>query len=484
MIYSNPEFFILFSIVLGLFLAVRNYSFRFWLLISGSLFFYAWSGFFDTFIFLSVVTLSWLSTLFATFYPKNQSKWLTTGIVLMAAHLFFWKYAPWLTETIQTFFPGFLSGRKLLLPLPIGISFFTLQGIAYLVDLRRGEAEFIPFSRYLLFKSFFPQLVAGPIVRVHQLLPQLRLLDTPRLEMLGRGLCLFSIGFLKKILIADRIAPDVDLIFKSPSEFNQTALLLGLLGYTIQIWADFSAYTDMGRGTAQMLGINLPENFLSPYLSKTPSEFWRRWHITLSEWIRDYIYIPLGGNRGSRLRVVSVLLFTMAVSGLWHGAAFTFILWGVYHGLLLIAERGLKHSKLNIWFEKYIPTGIKNLLLTLIMFLLTAFGWLIFRAQNLSTLSLYLKGLWSHSPSLKSLDAGNIGTAFLLCTFLHFVFYYDFNTQSYPVSKIQNWFFSSFSNRAIPVVGFLLGLLIAGIITVSAFLSHSGSSAAFIYFQF
>jgi len=295
------------------------------------------------------------------------------GISVMALHLFFWKYAPRLSGEVIKIYPDFLGGNKLILPLPVGISFFTLQGIAYLIDFARGAASFIPFKEYTLFKSFFAQLVAGPIVRVHELLPQLRKLRTPSLDDISIGLSFFCMGFFKKIMIADRCAPLVNQAFANPGAFSRQNLIIAVLGYAAQIWADFSGYTDMGRGVARILGIHLPENFLSPYLEKSSSEFWTRWHITLSQWIRDYIYIPMGGNRGSRFHSSLTLLAAMAISGVWHGANWTFLIWGLYHGLLLIGQRAIRWSGLQSFINQsflWIPSNKSHSILILKIFLL------------------------------------------------------------------------------------------------------------------
>ena len=302
MVYAKPEYLVLIATVVAIYPWLRPPSSKQAFLIAASLVFYAWAGLFDTGIFLAVVVSSWAAVALARAYPRARRAFLTGGIVVMLLHLAFWKYAFWGQQNVQYFFPAFLRGWDLTFPLPVGISFFTLQGVAYLVDYMRGDARFMTFPRYLLFKSFFPQLVAGPIVRSRQLLPQLEALRSPRAMEFFEGVSLFILGFFKKTQLADRVAPFVDRVFAEPAQFNRLVLIQAALGYSVQIWADFSGYTDMGRGSAKMLGITLPENFLSPYLSRSPSEFWRRWHITLSQWIRDYLYIPLGGNRGSAVR--------------------------------------------------------------------------------------------------------------------------------------------------------------------------------------
>ncbi len=476
MIYSNPEFFLLFILTLVPSVLIPDKKIRFYLLLAMSLAFYSWAGIFDTLVFLFVVFMSWLSAWSACKFPSKKRFFLTIGIVIMVVHLFFWKYFPWVSGEIQSQFPAFIGGKKVSFPLPVGISFFTLQGIAYLVDLTRGEAEFIGLSRYFLFKSFFPQLVAGPIVRVHQLLPQLIQLRRPSVDDLGAGLSLFCLGFFKKIVIADRCAPFVDFVFAKPGNYDRSALLLAALGYAVQIWADFSGYTDMGRGCARMLGIQLPQNFLSPYFARSPSEFWRRWHITLGEWIRDYIYIPLGGSAGGKLRVTCVALLTMVISGLWHGANWTFLIWGLYHGGLLVFER--RYKALNV---RAAPAALSIFM----MFLATVFGWVIFRVQKISDLGLFVSGVFS-SPGNARWVAPQFGTNIyigaIFCCAIQAFFYYDLKGRSSPVLVRLN--------RSVQFVarsqagGALCGALMAGLVVGCIVLRFTAQSKSFIYFKF
>ncbi|MGZ3651512.1 MAG: MBOAT family O-acyltransferase, partial [Bdellovibrionota bacterium] len=397
MIYSNPEFFVFFVAVFLAYYLVRNYTARFYILLCSSFLFYAWAGVFDTAIFVSVILVSWLSTYISVRFPRIRVGALAAGIVVLVGHLFFWKYAPWASREVQVFAPTFLGGHRLILPLPVGISFFTLQGVAYMIDLARGEAEFIDLREYSLFKAFFPQLVAGPIVRVQELLPQLRVLRTPSAEDIATGMQLFSLGLFKKLAIADRCGTFVDSVYQAPETFGRKTLLLAVLGYSVQIWADFSGYTDMGRGCARMLGIRLPENFLSPYLALSPSEFWTRWHITLSRWIRDYVYIPLGGSKGSRPRVFTVALLTMVISGLWHGANFTFLAWGVFHGALLIGERLLKLLPVR---SEILGRGFR-LVCDSAKWCATIFfvfvGWALFRAKSIAEFKAIIWGVIANS---------------------------------------------------------------------------------------
>ena len=484
MIYSHPEFFMLFTVCLTLTLLCPWYTLRLWILLLTSLFFYAWAGTLDTLLFLLVVLVSWLAIFFANKYPRHRRAFLFLGVLAMTFHLLFWKYGSWIVGQIQVLFPDFLGGKQLELPLPVGISFFTLQGIAYLVDFGRDEAQFIPLREYFLFKSFFAQLVAGPIVRAKQLVPQLLKLPRPTSEDLLMGFSSIGLGFFKKVAIADRIGPFVDSVFAEPQVFSRGVLFQALLGYSVQIWADFSGYVDMGRGAARCLGIHLPENFLSPYLAQSPSEFWRRWHITLSEWVRDYIYIPLGGNNGSRLKSTLVLLLTFGISGLWHGAAWTFILWGFYHGTLLALERMLQPSPQR---ETH-TLQLQSLLRGCFMFFLTLIGWLIFRAQNMDRLLIFVRSFISNAPMKPIPDGGSEVILGLVITFLlQAVLYYDFQSQRYPVlDGIRKRSHGLIPRRAefSIVYGLTYGIALSGLFALSLLLRNSDTSNAFIYFKF
>lgn len=486
MIYSNVEFFILQLLTLIAYTLCTSYWLRFAVLLLGSLIFYAWAGIFDTIIFLFVVIVAWLTTTAASSQQpllRKRKLYLSLGIGIMSLHLFFWKYAGWVISKF--------SAYQLNLPLPVGISFFTLQGIAYLVDFGRGEAKYIPFWRFLLFKSFFGQLVAGPIVRANQFYPQLLALRKPSVKDVSAGASLFLIGFFKKLVIADQMAPLVDWVFsQDPSNFQRSVLIRALLGYSIQIWADFSGYVDMGRGAARMLGFVLPENFLSPYFSLTPSEFWRRWHITLSQWIRDYIYIPLGGNRGSSIRVFFVAFITMLISGLWHGASKRFAFWGIYHGLLLGFERYLRDTKLNKVIAKIVPNFARSLLLGLITFVLVLFGWLLFRAPTFNIFGGFISGLiHGGGTALPPLENNSsILFASMFCFGYQLVSYYSFNSKNFVfLDPLKTWIMShvqSEGSHKARVLGASFGFGLAALLVMTVFFRRSEISNAFIYFQF
>ena len=303
-------------------------------LIVGSLVFYAVAGPFDTAVFLGAVAVNWLIQIGIA---SGRSR-VIAAVAVNIGLIGFFKYRNLVIGDATQ------AGSYIDTALPLGISFYSLQALAYHVDVARGTSKPArSFSEFFLFKAFFPQLIAGPIVRAHQVLPQIqRLFDRRprRHRLLLFGLGLIVLGLAKKVLLADSLAPQVDDIFAVRPDSAYLAWL-GAILFTFQIYFDFSGYSDIAIGSGYLLGIRLPWNFRTPYVSLGPREFWQRWHISLSTWIRDYLYIPLGGNRGSAARTAVVLLATMSIAGLWHGANYTFVAWGAAWGLYLLVGRML-----------------------------------------------------------------------------------------------------------------------------------------------
>jgi alginate O-acetyltransferase complex protein AlgI len=304
--------------------------------------------------------------------------WLIVSLLFSLGTLFFFKYHNFFVENVQEIlerfgYQGF--GWTIRVILPVGISFYTFQSIGYVVDIYRRN---LPACRnlldYAVFVSFFPQLVAGPIERSGHLLPQLRQKRKFDAVAARGALVLMTWGFFKKLVIADNVAVVANKIFALQNP-DFPLLWVGVFAFCIQIYADFSAYTDIARGSARLLGVDLMENFRHPYLSATPNEFWGRWHISLSTWIRDYIYVPLGGSRSTGGRNACNLLVAFFLSGLWHGAAWNFILWGLFWGFLILLYRTVAMRKR--------PSGWRVVPAVIVLFLLTNVGWLIFRESNL-----------------------------------------------------------------------------------------------------
>jgi alginate O-acetyltransferase complex protein AlgI len=303
---------------------------------------------------------------------------LAVSVTLLLGLLAYFKYASFLLDVWSA-----VTGRPhaaFQVVLPLAISFYTFEIVSYLADVHRGgPAERSPW-RFLTFVGFFPHLIAGPIIRAHELLPQLIARRAFNAARTIEGLELLTYGLLKKTIFADNLAVVANRVYDDPSKAGGIDVLIATLAFGAQIFADFSGYTDIARGSARLFGIELPINFRAPYLATSITDFWRRWHITLSRWLRDYLYIPLGGNRRRPARVYANLLLTMALGGLWHGASITFVLWGAYHGMLLAGERFFGRSDSR-------TSGYGRLPAVLTTFVAVHVGWVIFRAGNWATLS-------------------------------------------------------------------------------------------------
>ena len=358
-----------------------------WLLVS-SCWFYAQWHLPDLWLLLGVVAVNYVAATLVV--GKRAQSALPAIIVVNLSLLAFFKYWPWLGEG---------GDRSLLIAgLPLGISFYLFQAIAFQVDLSRGQASKPKALDFAVFLSFFPQLIAGPIVHGRRLLPQLKRLGGGPC-CLGLGLTLLALGLAKKVLIADTLAGGVDAIYAGRYTLDTITVLAAAFGYGTQLYFDFSGYADMAVGLGLLFGLRLPQNFRRPYMAQSLTEFWRRWHITLSSFLRDYLYISLGGNRRGIARRGMNLFVTMALGGLWHGAGLQFLLWGSAHGGLLAIEHGLRGALPGL--AKAIPRAVKmGLTISIVMLL-----WLPFRAADLDHTSALLAGLleWS-PPSMPTLE--------------------------------------------------------------------------------
>jgi D-alanyl-lipoteichoic acid acyltransferase DltB (MBOAT superfamily) len=363
---------------------------RLWLTLIASYFFYAcWNWRF--------VPLLWFSTVFEYQVARGldsltdqtaRKRLLALSITVNLSLLGIFKYFNFFVDVAR----GVLSGIGLHVPpfvlhivLPVGISFYTFQTMSYAIDVYRREVraenDLLQFATSV---AMFVHLVAGPIVRARHLLPQLRRDRELDVEYATAGFEQALWGFFKKVAIADSLAPLCDNWFREPSLHDGTSLLLAVYFYAIQIYCDFSGYTDIALGCAKMLGYDLGVNFNRPYFSTSFSEFWTRWHISLSSWLRDYLYIPLGGNRGGRGRTVRNLMLTMMLGGLWHGASWTFLVWGALHGLYLVAQRLVGGSLARAANALRVPGWLQQLLAGLLVFHLTCLAWIFFRATSFS----------------------------------------------------------------------------------------------------
>ena len=384
MLYNSFEFILVFlplSLLLYFGAAAVSRGLANGVLCALSLVFYAWWDWRNLFVLVGSILVNFVVG--ALIRQRASKPILVTGVALNLAVLGYFKYANFFLANVST-----LTGyafAPLAIALPLGISFFTFTQIAFLVDCHRGLATELDLTRYVLFVTFFPHLIAGPIVHHGQLMPQFSTERAKRWNPgnVHPGLAFFTLGLFKKVAIADAVAPWANGVFDAPGAAEFLDAWRGALAYTMQLYFDFSGYSDMAIGLGLLFNVRLPDNFNAPYRATSIADFWRRWHMTLSRFLRDYLYIPLGGNRlGEGRRGVNVLV-TMLLGGIWHGAGWTFAIWGLYHGVLLVAQR--------LWSGRHgqLP-AIPARALT---FLAVVVGWVLFRAKTVHNAGSMLRGM-------------------------------------------------------------------------------------------
>jgi alginate O-acetyltransferase complex protein AlgI len=444
---------------------------RLWLLLGASYFFYAqWNPRFLALIFASSSADWWLGAAIAKAPSARRKQQLLLLTVLMnLGVLGFFKYYNFGISELSALLHalGFTPPDLLLrITLPIGISFFTFESMSYVIDVYRGELPPHPsYIEYLTFVAFFPHLVAGPIVRPRDLLPQLS--SPPRFEpeLASRALLAIGLGLFKKLALGDYLATNlVDRVFDSPLSYSALECYVALVAYAVQIYCDFSGYTDIAIGSAALLGVRFPRNFDAPYRAHDIVDFWRRWHISLSSWLRDYLYIPLGGNRRGRARTYLNLLITMLLGGLWHGANLTFVVWGGLHGLLLAATRALRELTGAAGPPRTALGRIASVVLT---FHLVCFCWLFFRAKSLDHAGLMLGRLATLSTFHPNLDPRLLGVL--------------------SVGLVSHYVPDRWYERALSVFARLPALAQAAVLLVLALSVREMASleaVPFVYFQF
>lgn len=393
MVFSSVIFLAYF---LPVFLLVYNFlphKFRNYWVLFASIVFYAWGA--PKFIFVVAGTIAVdfyiVKKIYYSSNEKLRKRLLSLSVVLKIGLLVYFKYVNFFIDNVNSLLAGFgiAEIHWIQVALPIGISFFIFQAVTYSVDVYRKVCPPLKnIGNYLMYILLFPQLIAGPIVRYNTIADQIN--DRRKFETIDNkllGLYRFVIGLSKKLLIANVLGAEADNVF-SMSEIQLTtqAAWVGIMAYTFQIYFDFSGYSDMAIGLGRMMGFKLPENFNNPYISQSITEFWRRWHITLSQWMRDYLYIPLGGNRVKKNRIYFNLWLVFLLSGLWHGAAWNFVMWGVFHGFFLIIDK-LFLLKFYKKIGKY-PSII-------ITFFITIIGWVIFRAESIEQIGFFMKALFT-----------------------------------------------------------------------------------------
>ncbi len=470
--YFLPIVFLLYWFVTQNHLKLQNA-----LIVVASYFFYGWWDWRFLFLiaFSSLLDYTIGIALSKTDQQKRRKQLLYLSLVLNLGLLGFFKYYNFFIENFKTAFTFFgqeINASSLHIILPVGISFYTFQTLSYTIDVYRKKLEPArDLVSFLAFVSFFPQLVAGPIERATDLLPQFYTKRKFEYDNAINGLRQILWGFFKKIVIADGCAEYANLIFNNSDDYSGSTLVIGALFFTFQIYGDFSGYSDIAIGTSRLFGFNLMQNFSFPYFSRNIAEFWRRWHISLSTWFRDYLYIPLGGSKGSIWFKIRNTFIIFLVSGFWHGANWTFIIWGFLNALyflpLLVAKKNRNH--LDTVAESKVLPSIKELLSITFTFGLTVFAWIFFRANSVSHAFSYIKNMFSKTlvqiPAIRPLN--------LLLLLLFFIIVEWFGReQQYAIEKLGT------SKKRFVRWGFYIFIL------TLIFIFSSAKEQQFIYFQF
>ena len=423
-IFTTFSFWIFFLVVMAGFALMhrKRAMCHTWLLLVSLYFYYRVGGLFIILLLLTTI-LTWLTAIMTERAERKAGKrfWLITNIVLLLGFLSYFKYAGFITESINSLFNTSLVARDIFsswsntlfgtsfdvntIILPVGISFFTFQALSYSIDVYRGrmipERNIADFSFYL---TFFPQLVAGPIVRASEFIPQMKGEYTISRNEFGYGLFLILQGLVKKMLISDFISAGfIDRVFDAPALYSGFENLLAVYGYGLQIYCDFSGYTDIAIGVAMLMGFRLPLNFNSPYKAMSVSDFWKRWHISLSRWLKDYLYIPLGGNRKGTIRTGINLMITMLLGGLWHGAATRFVVWGGLHGLALVGDK----IRMRLFRRSPGKSRVAQITGIFLTFNFVSFAWIFFRAGTMEDAGVMLTQIFS------SFTPGNYATVLM-----------------------------------------------------------------------
>ncbi len=494
MLFNSFDFLIFFPVVVLIYFIIPKKVRYIWLLISSYYFYMCWNAKYALLIAISTL-ITWISGLLLS---KCKAKWVKHATVAASfvsnlGILFFFKYFDFALDNVNRILTHInveVINNPFDILLPVGISFYTFQALSYTVDVYRGdvEAEKNPL-RYALFVSFFPQLVAGPIERSKNLLSQVKNMPDIKVwnyDRIVSGLILMVWGLFQKMVIADRLSILVDNVFDKCNMYGTVELILGAVAFAFQIYCDFGGYSTIAIGAAGVMGFDLMENFNVPYFATSIQDFWRRWHISLSTWFRDYLYIPLGGSRCSKFRKYVNLMITFLVSGLWHGAAWSYIVWGGLHGLYQILGDLLKPVREKLVKMLHIDTEVFSFKFGQIMitFALTVFAWIFFRAESLTGAVSYIKRMFTRwnpwvifdesllTLGLESMELNILVLALVSLLLVDVIKYRQNLTVAEFLMKQNLWF------RWIVLVGMILAVLVFGEYGVNF------DSTQFIYFDF
>ena len=489
MLFNTIDFVIFFIVVLTTITIIKNRKFQHLFILFASLFFFYYTS--NYLIVLLVYTTIWDFYLGGAIWKSRSIKRKKILLILSLSGnlglLGFFKYADFaITQfnILGNYFDLAAHIPLLYLALPIGISFYTFHSVGYIIDVYRGNVTpSKSLMEYMIFVSFFPQLVAGPILRAGQFLPQLRenleqsvgirlrqiIIENQNLKL---GITMMALGFFKKMVISDNLTRMVDEIFLIPIGLESFTIILGTIAFGIKIYCDFSGYSDIAIGAALIMGFKIPANFNKPYFATSPSDFWRRWHISLSSWLRDYLYIPLGGNRKSHIRLYLNLFITMFLGGLWHGASWNFVIWGMLHGSYLALHKIILTKfpilQNNSFFKSKIGIVISIFITQYFIFL----TWIAFRVQNVEYLiycmEKYIMLDFQTSNTIQYILLHPVPVAVMMSfIILHFISYMKGNL----IEKISNY-------KSLYWIMFLTGIMLV------IFFSFDGTPEQFIYFKF
>ena len=461
MLFHTWIFALFFLVVYPVHLLVRRTRFREAWLLLGSYVFYGWWNPLYLALIVRCTIMDYLAVVLMarTRRAGIRKLWLAISIAANVSQLGLFKYAGFVTESINALLIHL--GVPYLLPvpgwlLPVGISFYTFQSMSYTIDCYRGRFEKErSFVRFAAFVALFPQLVAGPIERAKDLIPQLRHPRKIFPKDVADGLSLFVVGLFKKVALADYLALYVDKVYDAPAQYQAPALILATFAFGWQIYFDFSGYTDMARGIARMMGFRLMPNFNNPYLATGLGDFWSRWHVSLSTWFRDYVYIPLGGNRTGKFNTYRNMILTMLIAGLWHGVAWTFVIWGGLHAFGRALTRELEATS---FYARKVPNFVKRAL----VFSFVTFAWIFFRAHTLGDAWLIVTRIFSTAwvdPGFPLLALGLILAAWA-----------------------YQWMYESPARRILTLAPVRVGIIVFMVLYLAIVPGSTGQP--FIYFQF
>jgi alginate O-acetyltransferase complex protein AlgI len=466
MLFTSLLFAFFFLIVYIIFWSIPNQKGKeIWLLIASLVFYGSWSfGF--LFHFLGAIVLNYLFV--RLLYNSQSKKIIIIAVTLNLFNLGVFKYFYFFTDIFASLsglseFTNLRSSTTFKIVLPLAISFYTFQMLAYVIDVyRKKEVDKISLLDFSIFILFFPQLIAGPIMRSKDFLPELKNIKA-KPEYISPGLSFIALGILKKVLIADNLALLIDPVWSNPGSYDWISLLAVCHGFTWQIYCDFSGYTDIARGCAFLLGFRIPENFRSPFLADSARDLWQRWHVTLSTWLRDYLYIPLGGNRQGEFRSYINLVITFTLGGLWHGANFTYILWGFYHGVMLALERVFERFNLQIKSTSF----VWKLICILYAYHVFLFGAMMFRSNEISD-------FFTITTKIISLSSGSLAGKIEIESIIGLCFFSFLIQLAQYSEKVPSWILNI--KRVLIPVSYAILLLLLSL--------YSKSGKEFVYFQF